>query len=353
MTVTTPLTGLTGSRRPGPRAAPRPSAGGPPAGAPAHYTLFGLRVASDLPLPVPPLPEAPAGPPDVEFRRAPAGCPAPAPAGRQVASVPCPVHGVDLRVHRGLDGAWIWVRGLGTCHVLPGARRVVVYAEPQASERALGLLLAGQVSVFLLHQHGCPTLHASTIVTRHGAVAFLGAKGRGKSSIAAGFLRRDAVLLTDDILPLRPAADGIYGTPSLPLMKLWPPTVECALGLTEALPELLPEHGKKLLTLDGRYPFAQVPARLRAFYLLDRYDPAARGSTETVIRHLSGHRGLAVLLSQVSHGAYLEPAEVARFLPLYTRAVAQAPVRLLSFPNGFEHQAAVLGRVAADLEAHR
>jgi hypothetical protein len=43
------------------------------------------------------------------------------------------------------------------------------------------------------------------------------------------------------------------------------------------------------------------------------------------------------------------PHEEARLLPLYARLVEQAPVRVLSFPGSFEHQATVRERVLADV----
>jgi hypothetical protein len=60
-----------------------------------------------------------------------------------------------------------------------------------------------------------------------------------------------------------------------------------------------------------------------------------------------------VLLAQISHGAHLEPAEVARFLPVYSHLLAQAPVRVLSYPYGFAHQEAVCERIMSDLAEAR
>jgi hypothetical protein len=318
-----------------------------------------MLVSSDIILPVHPVADAwqdsrngrDARLPDVEFRRAREGQRLPEPRGEVVASRPCPAHGVDMLVHRGPGGAWIWNRGAGTFHVSPDARRVDVYAEPAADERVLGLVLAGQVSVFLMHQLGRPTLHASAVVLDHGVVAFLGPKGQGKSSMAAGFVGRGATLLTDDVLPLRLEPDGVYAAPSLPLMKLFPESAACALDISGELPVLIPNYDKRLLQLDGRFAFAQVPEPLRALYLLERYDPAVRGTTAITIEPLAGRAALTALLAQISHGAFMQPRETARFLPLYQRLATQAPPRILRFPSGFEHSDAVRERIIADAAA--
>jgi hypothetical protein len=168
--------------------------------------------------------------------------------------------------------------------------------------------------------------------------------------MAAGFLCQGATLLTDDALSLRSGSDGLYGAPGLPMMKIWPETASCALGLSEELPNLIADFEKKRLSLEGRYPFAQAPARLRAFYVLDRYAPDVAKRTEISIRGLSPREGLTALLAQTSRSAFVQPDEAARLLPVYARLVVQAPIHVLTLPSGFEHQRAVCARILADLE---
>lgn len=256
-----------------------------------------------------------------------------------------------MLVHRGAEGTWIWHRSIGTCCVGPGAREVVVFPEADVEDNLLGLWLAGQVSVFILNQLGVPTLHASAAATKDGAVAFLGPKGRGKSTMAAAFMRRGATIITDDVLPLRVDDQGVLALPSLPIMKLWQQTVTGTLELEEELPNLLASYEKKLLRLDARFAFATSSCRLRAFFMLDRYDPVVANRTAVISRRLSGKEGLAAVLSQISPGAFLQPAEQARFLPLYARLISSAPVYVLSYPDGFEHQTAVYDHIAAEAAA--
>jgi hypothetical protein len=327
-----------------------------------RYDVFGLTISSDISLPVTGRQEHAEGPSRVDHPSAPiplevaylvtgTANEAPPPDGVLVASLPCALHGLDMTVHRGVSGARIWHRGVGTCHVHPDARRVDIYPEPDTDERLLGLLLAGQVTVFVLHQLGLPTLHASAAVTERGAVAFLGPKGQGKSTMVAAFLHRGATLLTDDVLPLRVEPSGAFGSPSLPIMKLWQQTVDGTLGLSETLPELMANYEKKLLRLEGRYAFATDAAPLRAFYLLNRFDAAAAGTTEVTSRRLAGRDAIAAIRSQLSPGAFLSVAEEARLLPFYARLVSLAPVSILNFPTGFLNQQAVYEYVMQDVAA--
>src|SRR5688572_10855207 len=281
--------------------APASPVGGAPRGGPWWYDVYGLHIRSDVRLPL-----GDAGPrvqtADVEYVLRDAADRVPAPNGQVVASQPCGLHGFDMLVHRGQAGeTWIWHRAIATCHVLPGAHRVDVYPEPEVDEDVLGLLLIGQVAVFVLHQLGTPTLHASATVTERGGVAFLGPKGQGKSTMVAAFLKRGATLLTDDVLPLSvDEKTGVYGSPSLPIMKLWQQTVESTLELGEELPDLVANYDKKLLRVDGRYEFAAAPARLRAFYVLNRYDPSAHGADGTTrisSRPLAGREAIAAVRS--------------------------------------------------------
>jgi hypothetical protein len=325
----------------------------------AHwYAMYGLRIVSERPLPFLPA----AAPPDREapgctFRWASPEARPPQPDGPVVSTLVChePCHNGRpvLRVYRGPGGTWFWHRDTATLHVRPDAREVTVYPEPHGEEQVVALSLVGRVATFVLHQLGYPSLHASAVVTPAGAAVFLGPPGQGKSTIAASFMRQGAALLTDDVLPLRAADDGVYAIPSLPMMKLWPQSAHQSLELTGPLPNLTAWYPKKLLTLDQRFRFAEAPARIRGIYVLDRFDPQrAERPPEATLRRLRGHEQLTALLAQMpSIRTCLTAREVADLLPLFARLLRQARCRVLSYPTGFRHQAAVRELVLADLAA--
>jgi hypothetical protein len=261
--------------------------------------------------------------------------------------------GIDgyFAVARQGDGAWWWWDALGAFHVSVERRVVRVFLEPGADEHDVGIVLLGPIAAFLFCQLGYPTLHASAVVMDRGAVAFLGPTGKGKSTLAAAFLRRGAALLTDDILPLCVEPDGVYGLPGPPLMKLWQPTAEHTLGLpAEGLPNVTSSIDKKLLVINGQYPLAQAPAPLRALYVLNRREPSSGATDQIQSQFISKREAMAVLLAQISYTAFPTPAETASFLPLFVRLASQVPIRVLSYPSRFDWQDMVVEQVERDLE---
>ncbi|HEX9058131.1 MAG TPA: hypothetical protein VF818_11435 [Ktedonobacterales bacterium] len=313
------------------------------------YAAYGLRVRSDVRLPVGRLAPGRGALPDVIIRRH-DGESAPTPDGPAVAEMPCPVHGTEMVVYRGAGGTWIWRQATGVFHVAPDARRIDVYPERVADEEMLGHTLIQPVLLYVLHRRGHPSLHASAMLTDCGVVAFLGQSGQGKSTMTAAFLRRGAMLLTDDALALRALEDGVYAIPGPAHMKLCRETAEHTLALADTLPKLAKDARKHLLALDGRYPHARTPERLRALYVLRRYEPETLGQTDIIIQPLSARESLTALLAFTFTRACLLPREEAAFLPLYAQIANQTPMRVLTYPSGFEHQEAVCNRVLADLE---
>jgi hypothetical protein len=317
---------------------------------PFWYAMYGMHVRSDLVLPVAPGRQGSEGA-DLLFRRAVGKAPAPLGLLVHETRCDCAKHGgaVVSRVLRSHLGTWICHESIAIFVVSSDARRVDVYPEDGADEREIGLLLAGEVTTYILHRRGHPCLHASAITTAYGAVAFVGPHGRGKSTMAASFLRHGGTLLADDTLAFEARSGGVYGLPALPMLKVWPETAMHTLRLDEELPGVDATNVKKLFALAGRYPFATQPALLRALYLLERYDPVATGRTDVGIRSVNPRDGVAALLSQTSFAAMLQPVETMALLPVYARLAVQAPVRVLTCPNGFEYQDAVHAAIMADI----
>ena len=304
---------------------------------------------SDVPLPAGTALTAGSPYPDVVIRR---GCgPRPPQSDRPVvAQLSCPVHGVDMVQRRGGDGISIWLRSVGHVEISADGRRVDLYPDPLSDERTAAFALCGPILLFIRHRLGLPSLHAGAVVTDRGTVAFLGPQGAGKSTMAASFLRCGAALLTDDALPLTDGNDGVYGVPGPPFMKVWDETAVHTLGLAEDLPNLSADYDKKVLSVTGRYVLAPSPVRIHALYFLDRRNPSKAGTASIEIRTLGRREALLALLSQTSNRSYLLPCDDALSIPLYTRIIAQTPVRVLRYPGGFKYQEAVRDAILASLD---
>lgn len=65
-------------------------------------------------------------------------------------------------------------------------------------------ILLGPVFALALHEGGSIALHASCVEVAGRAVAFIGPKGHGKSTLAMALTRSGAKLIADDLLPVDP-----------------------------------------------------------------------------------------------------------------------------------------------------
>lgn len=110
--------------------------------------------------------------------------------------------------------------GVGEFTVRRGEEIVVTPAEG-VDHAILRLPLLSAVLAILLHQRGFMVLHASAVEVGNKAVAFLGPKGQGKSSIAATLYARGHRIITDDVLAVRIQDGKATALPAFPHVKLW------------------------------------------------------------------------------------------------------------------------------------
>lgn len=308
------------------------------------YRLYGLNVRSEISLG---LPEGDWGTSGADFfirrgRYLRADL-----AERLVAWSPCPTHGVDIRVWRAPDGAArVWNRAIATFYIPGDGRTVDVFPEPGADQMAVRAVLLGPVAVFVLHRRGWPALHASAVLVDGRAVAFIGPRGGGKSTLAAAFVARGFKLLTDDVLPLRPDGEIIRALSGPPQLKLWPDAVRFTLGPGQSPAEAPPFPGKNLLS-PGE-PAGPEPVPLAAAYVLERRPPDT-GLVSPVIQAVRGHVGVATLLAHTLNRSYLFPAEEAMFLSAYAPLVGQGRLKRLTLPDGPDYLEETCRRVLEDL----
>ncbi|MBI1299278.1 hypothetical protein GC175_30475 [bacterium] len=110
--------------------------------------------------------------------------------------------------------------GVGEFTVRQG-KEIVVVPAAGIDDAILRLPLLSAVLAILLHQRGFMVLHASAVEVGNKAVAFLGPKGRGKSSIAATLYTRGHRVITDDVLAVRIQDGKATVLPAFPHVKLW------------------------------------------------------------------------------------------------------------------------------------
>ena len=118
-------------------------------------------------------------------------------------------------------GVAFWVGGIGRYAILDG-KRIVVEAEPGAIDRNVRLYLLGSAIGMSLHQRGLLPLHANAVEIDGKAYAFMGHSGAGKSTLAAWFHKMGYPIIADDVCVVRFAgADQALVSPGLPRLRLW------------------------------------------------------------------------------------------------------------------------------------
>lgn len=176
-------------------------------------------------------------------------------------------------------------------YLIENARTVTIAPETDPNTAEIRVFLLGTVFGILCHQKGLLPLHASCVQIDDGsAVAFCGASGAGKSTMAAAFQRHGYPVLADDISVVDLSSpEGPLVQPAFPRIKLWRDAIDSfalsTTGLERSRPTLEKFH------LRTHETFTTEPTRLSAVYhLRDTRDGGQEGVEE--LRGLTAVRDL-------------------------------------------------------------
>jgi hypothetical protein len=110
----------------------------------------------------------------------------------------------------------------GTFDVLPAERIIAWYPGPAENAAAVRADLLGRVMALAAHMDGALALHASAVAIDGVAIALLGPKHAGKSTLALSLVQAGARLLTDDTLVVRFGdAGAAWVSPGVQQVRLW------------------------------------------------------------------------------------------------------------------------------------
>lgn len=244
---------------------------------PEFYSVYGLRVRSDIDLPG--WPSAESGAPDVEIRRE--RCDAPD-FGLTPHTARSVVRDGELQVA---------VAGVGRYAASHG-RVIRVDPLPSTPDEDLLLYLTGAMLGALLHQRGLYPLHASCVSIGGVGVGFAGRSGAGKSTLVATMLQRGADFVSDDVCVLTESPTGeLVVWPGAPRLKL----DDAALSNVPSRPVHLAsaggDRGKYQLPVDSAFDATQ-PIPFRELFILAEGEGAPR------VEVLSGIEAITALMEE-------------------------------------------------------
>jgi hypothetical protein len=153
-------------------------------------------------------------------------------------------------------------------HLLSADGRRLQCAPGGRREGAWQRLLIAQALPFAALLQGLEVFHASAIVHRGEAIAFLGPSRAGKTSLALELCRRGAGFLADDVLALESSAEGLLAHPGTPVAG-----VDHAEA--ERMRKLDGYSQKKIVMVNAREQLVQMsgvaePMPLATLFFLDR-----------------------------------------------------------------------------------
>ncbi len=265
------------------------------------YFTYGLRIHSTLPLP--------------ELATVQAECD----VVINVASdnhIPPEAVGKEQHIRIAPEEAIIALQGIGVFLIRDG-REITVIPAPGADDSLLRLYVLGTIMGVLLYQRGLLVLHASAVRVNGSAVAFLGAPGWGKSSLAAALYARGHAVVADDVAPVKLEPGAVIVFPGYPQLKL---DAEAAISLgydPDTLFVLHPQEEKRGYRAVRNFSTAPVP--LARVYVLD--DGPAPGiepiRPQEAVIELVRHSFPTRLVQPGGAQHLVQCAHLAREIPFY------------------------------------
>jgi hypothetical protein len=226
-------------------------------------------------------------------------------------------------------------------------RCITIDLKAGVEESLMRLPLLGPVLGTLLLQRRRLVLHASAVRIGHGAAAFVGVKGAGKSTTSAALHRRGCPIVADDVLSARVDNEGIQVFPAFPRFKLWPQAAIAALNDDPSA--LTPLHARVAKRgRSAREGFSTDAVPLRALYIL------ARGESIQVETQ-NGSRALVDILPHAYNNPLVSKIGSPSLQQWHFEACAtiarQTPVRVLRRPYDLDRLPAVADAVIDDVHS--
>ncbi|MHA6784801.1 AAA family ATPase [Pseudonocardia saturnea] len=291
-----------------------------------RYHAHGLLIHSAAELPLPPAPHA-ADEPDLTLRLGDdRQVPDRDPPGQVLAALTRPEGGRFYCFARCGDA--VVLRYPGLCEFVGdvGLTDVTVHLEPGADRGLVPVLAAGAlVAVHLKLRHEL-VLHASAVEVDGRALAFVGASGMGKSTLAAALCREGYGLVSDDVLRADLAGTGARVHPGSTENRLRPAARE----LAEAAPTRMVR-----VTADGRLALAPRTRTEGPLPLVACVVPLpSRTAVDVTVRQLPAVEALVRMVQFPRVVGWRDPDSSATEFQALADLVERVPVFDASIPWG-------------------
>ena len=308
-----------------------------------RYGVYGIRVASDIPLALPAYVDAPplgdvacvSGSADV-FAAALAGADfrSPSESWYQYAFLQ--------------DGAtYVRWQDVGEFIVDRQGRQVWYRRDERSSDESFQVYLLGQALSFALVKQGLEPIHATAVVIDGEAVAFMGSNAFGKSMLAASFLEAGHRLLTDDLLVLENSASGTLAHPGPPRIKLFARPASRLFAISAATP-MNASTTKMIVPLDERQSCARaVPVRV--IYSVTAPRESCRVAA-AVIEPVSPRDKFVELVKGTFNRRLVDADRSERLFDAMARVADRVPIKRLRYQRTVEQLPDVRAAVLADLQ---
>jgi hypothetical protein len=306
----------------------------------AIYRIYGLRLRSELPLPV--MSVSDDGEVDLTVQHC-GAIPRPV-------TPPPPVMSIDWRQ---VEQGWLLRYHTRTGEVLefafnPEASRLEIRCTMPEMTDDITALLVGAGLATALHLRGVPVLHASAIVVDGKAILVAGPAGAGKSTLTAALVAKGVPLLAEDLAVLTFGENVITVQAGYPRLRLCPDATLVAGKAAPDLPRVfsgfVPDDKRWLDAADLAGGYCATPVPLGVIYLMA---PRRHDRPAVEIVPLPLHRAGLALLGHLYGARWLRIPQ-PQALKWCARIAGRTPVRIVHAPPGLERVSETADAIIAD-----